>query len=862
MAVDFAIAIVGSGPAGLSAAAHAAKKGVKHILLERADHVNDTIFKYQKRKHVMATPEFLPLRSDLDFKEESREEVIEAWTGGVEGAKANIRLNCEVKSIGGQKGNFQLALSTGETITAEYVVLSIGVQGNLRKFGAIKGYEAGEAGDPKRPSWHMVHHSLDDPTLEHHAGEVAGEKPLIQYQLDDPDEYKGEEIIVVGCGDAGIENAVGLAKNNNVTIINTMSDFPYAKPANAALVQGMIKSGAMFASFDSELLGVDEEIVVDGNATPEKVRVIGDKTYNISSDSLFLVLNKKVNGEQLTERVPCDRIIARIGALPPRKFVESCGVEFASASPTSFPHVSDTYESNVPGLYVIGALAGYPLIKHCLNQGYEVVEYILGNNIPPADEPLLQAMIDKAGVKLSVTDLVTEIRERLPIYKPLTALQIREFLLHSELHNVKPGEIVFHRNDYTNSLYSVLDGEVGIQIDPAKPDQMVRLGVGKFFGEMGLISGRRRSATVVATQQSLLLEVDRNTMVKLTRTMPEIKAVVDRDAVVRQIETYLAPGIDEVRLHEVLESAKVVEFKANETLIEEGAEDDDVFIIRSGSVTVSRKIAGRDIVLGYLPAGNYVGEMAMLTKSKRSATVKAAVASEAIKINSAAFRALLEHAPELREQVEERLEHRLMEQRRMQLGMPQGGLIEFLIRQGLGEATDVLLIDESLCVRCDNCEKACAETHHGVSRLDREAGPTYNAIHVPTSCRHCEHPHCMKDCPADAIHRAPNGEVFIDDKCIGCGNCERNCPYHVIQMAAVPAEKPGLLSWLLFGMGFGPGEDKTPAGLARRTGSKHAVKCDMCKGIDGGPSCVRACPTGAAIRVNPEDFIKVVRGIA
>jgi Fe-S-cluster-containing hydrogenase component 2 len=196
----------------------------------------------------------------------------------------------------------------------------------------------------------------------------------------------------------------------------------------------------------------------------------------------------------------------------------------------------------------------------------------------------------------------------------------------------------------------------------------------------------------------------------------------------------------------------------------------------------------------------------------------------------------------------------------MELGGPQGGIIESLIRQGLGEATDVLLIDESLCVRCDNCEKACAETHHGVSRLNREAGPTYTTLHVPTSCRHCEHPHCMKDCPADAIHRAPNGEVFIDDKCIGCGNCERNCPYGVIQMAAVPAEKPSLLNWIFFGRGNGPGEDKSPTALAKRTGSKHAVKCDMCKGIDGGPACVRACPTGAAIRVNPEQFISVVRG--
>ncbi len=794
MAADFSIAIVGSGPAGLSAAARAAKNGLKHVLIERTAHVNDTIFKYQKRKHVMATPEFLPLRSELGFKESAREEVIDTWVKGVEGAKANIRLNTEVVSIKGERGNFQIGLAGGETFTAEHVVLSIGVQGNLRKL-TIPG----------------------------------AEQPFVQYQLDDPDEYHGEEIIVIGTGDAGIENALALAANNNVTIINRVADYPYAKPANAALIQGMINHGNITAFVNSEPKAVEPGALVIDTAEGEA-------------------------------HVKCDRIIARIGALPPRKFVESCGIKFPSDSPTAYPPVSDTYESQIPGLYIVGALAGYPLIKHCLNQGYEVVEYILGNIIPPADEPLLQEKLNQARVAMSVTELVTAIRERLPLYGPLTSLQIREFLLHSELHLKLPGEVVFKRNDYTNSLYSVLDGEVGVQINPEKPAEMVKLGPGQFFGEMGLISGRRRTATIVATQPALLLEVDRNTMVKLVRSVPDIKAVIDNDAVVRQIKTYLTPDIDDASMKTVLAGKKVIEFKRNDTLIEEGAEDDQVYIIRKGSVTVSRKIGGKDMVLSYLPAGNYVGEMAMLMKSKRSATVRAAVNCEAIKIEGAAFRTLLEHAPELRRQVEDRLEHRLMEQRRMELGTPQGGLIEFLIRQGLGEATDVLLIDEALCVRCDNCEKACAETHHGVSRLNREAGATFAEIHVPTSCRHCEDPQCMKDCPADAIHRAANGEVFIDDKCIGCGNCERNCPYGVIQMAAVPAEKPSLLQWLLFGRGAGPGEDKSPDALAKRTGGKHAVKCDMCKDIDGGPACVRACPTGAAIRVNPEQFISVVRG--
>jgi Fe-S-cluster-containing hydrogenase component 2 len=189
---------------------------------------------------------------------------------------------------------------------------------------------------------------------------------------------------------------------------------------------------------------------------------------------------------------------------------------------------------------------------------------------------------------------------------------------------------------------------------------------------------------------------------------------------------------------------------------------------------------------------------------------------------------------------------------------------DFLIDQGIGEATDVLLIDEKLCIGCDNCEKACADIHDGLSRLNREAGRTYAHLHVPTSCRHCEHPYCMTDCPPNAIHRGPDGEVFIDETCIGCGNCQRNCPYDVIRMDKVPAEKPPLLAWLLFGAGPGPGEPdkKWKEAHKKKKGAgeaKVAIKCDMCKGKEGGPACVRACPTGAAIRVSPENFLSIAR---
>ena len=123
------------------------------------------------------------------------------------------------------------------------------------------------------------------------------------------------------------------------------------------------------------------------------------------------------------ERIPCHRVIARLGALPSRPQLEAFGVAFPTPDLAALPLLSSQYESNVPGLYIIGALAGYPLIKQGINQGYEVIEYILGNPVEPADTALLREKFSSFCSDRGVDDVLEKIRKSVPLLAMLNTLQ-------------------------------------------------------------------------------------------------------------------------------------------------------------------------------------------------------------------------------------------------------------------------------------------------------------------------------------------------------------------------------------------------------------------------------------------------------
>jgi Fe-S-cluster-containing hydrogenase component 2 len=213
---------------------------------------------------------------------------------------------------------------------------------------------------------------------------------------------------------------------------------------------------------------------------------------------------------------------------------------------------------------------------------------------------------------------------------------------------------------------------------------------------------------------------------------------------------------------------------------------------------------------------------------------------------------MLERFPEVRAHIEETAELRsrenLLHHKRASQVSNSTPLGQFL-EQGLMDAQSLLVLDLEKCTRCDQCVKACADAHDGVTRLLRD-GVRFENYLVATSCRQCRDPRCMIGCPVGSIRRKNSLEVIIEDWCVGCGLCASNCPYGNITVHEF--DQDGNASAL---QSVQTDKDKSNSGRVRK-----ATSCDLCHDL-AEPSCVYACPHDAAHRVKPNEFFAQVLGV-
>jgi CRP-like cAMP-binding protein/Fe-S-cluster-containing dehydrogenase component len=391
------------------------------------------------------------------------------------------------------------------------------------------------------------------------------------------------------------------------------------------------------------------------------------------------------------------------------------------------------------------------------------------------------------------------------------------------------------RKEESTQAYIPIDASVDLPYQ----NPIAELGVGELFGEMTCMSYYPRSATVRAKTDCTMLEMLRNVLDIMQRNK-NFREQLDRTYKKRALDSHLrsvpvlAPltkdFIDHLREH-----VELLRFQPGQVICTQGEVADSFYLVRLGFVKVSQHRPGGDMILAYLARGSYFGEMAFLTGTPRIATCTALDHVEVVRIPGEDFRLMLDRFPEIRRKLEaEAAEH--LEQNRLRVTRLADVPVDQFLNQGLMEAQSLLLLDLDRCTRCDQCVRACADAHDGVSRLIRE-GLRFDRYLVATSCRQCRDPLCMVGCPVGSIRRRNSLEVIIEDWCIGCGQCANNCPYGNINMHPFPIQL----------------DDPSYPGRRMASVKMKATSCDLCLDHEE-PSCVYACPHDAAHRVNPLEF--------
>ena len=220
------LAIIGAGPAGFASALAAKQAGLSYLVIEQDD-LGGTVFKYPRGKVVMTAPAKLPIVGQMNFKEVSKEKLLEFWRSVEAEQKLNVRYRDRVESITKTETGFEIKSQHGVT-KSRAVLLAIGRRGTPRRLG------------------------------------VPGEdQKKVVYQMVDPEQFKGQHVLVVGGGDSALEAATSIADQpgTTVTLSYRSEAFGRAKTKNREKVAAQSSTGRLNVQLKSQVKKIDEDEV-------------------------------------------------------------------------------------------------------------------------------------------------------------------------------------------------------------------------------------------------------------------------------------------------------------------------------------------------------------------------------------------------------------------------------------------------------------------------------------------------------------------------------------------------------------------------------------------------------------------------
>ncbi len=146
------------------------------------------------------------------------------------------------------------------------------------------------------------------------------------------------------------------------------------------------------------------------------------------------------------------------------------------------------------------------------------------------------------------------------LFRELDDAELLAVVAGLRLHTCEPGDIVVSEGEAGRGLFLVTSGSVKVLVTnpEGRNFEVGAIGEGDFFGEIASLSGRPRTATVVAAERSELLELDGATLDSLARTHPRVTALLD-DAYLARASSPEAAAVRSVRLDDPEAAARAAE---------------------------------------------------------------------------------------------------------------------------------------------------------------------------------------------------------------------------------------------------------------------------------------------------------------
>ena len=340
--------------------------------------------------------------------------------------------------------------------------------------------------------------------------------------------------------------------------------------------------------------------------------------------------------------------VAAVRPASPRleRFTPEEGVDFEPPVPGSTPFTELAVQADsLLHAVELAALAGAEQLSEPAPSAPVAGE----TDAPETEEPLAEAAPQDEALP------------KIPLFSDLPRDAFIALFERCPLRRFPEGGRIIEQGTKGDAFYVICAGRVRIVRQAgAELRELAQLGEGAFFGEMALLSGAPRSASVVsASEDTQVLEISAPVLAGLSRSYPQVARALRRfcrqrllSDVVNTSAIFQPFGRKDRR--ELVERFRAREVRRGDTIIHEGHPVDGLYVVLSGEVAVSKG----EQSLARLREGELFGEMSLLQRTPATATVTAARNTSLLRLPREDFDTLILTHPQILALVSELTESR------------------------------------------------------------------------------------------------------------------------------------------------------------------------------------------------------------